>query len=68
MSILIDNEEWKNNPWYLEHGPEKVTYTAFYVGISICTIVGLTIIILNFVFCCCSPYKDYWRDPDTGNR
>jgi len=68
MSILHDKEEWMRNPWFQQHGREHADYTGFYVGISICTILRLTIIILNIVFCCCSPYKDYWRDPNTGNR
>jgi len=68
MSVLSDDTTWQNNPYYKEHGDEWSDYTGFYVAISICTLFGLSIIILNLVLCCCSPYKEYWRDPDTGNR
>lgn len=68
MSILIDTDEWKNNPWYQIHGKQHSDYTGFYVGISICTIVVLGLIAINVVICCCTPYKQYWRDPNTGNR
>ena len=68
MSVLIDDDTWKSNPWYQLYGPEKSDYTGFYIGITICTIFGLAVIILNFVLCCCTRYKYYWRDPNTGNR
>ncbi|GLG93490.1 Uncharacterized protein GBIM_00889 [Gryllus bimaculatus] len=43
-------------------------FTAFYIAITICTVLGGFLFILNIVFCCCSKYKDYWQDSDTGNR
>lgn len=68
MSILDDSEEWRENPDFKAAGPAWADYTGFYVGITICTVFVLGIIILNVVLGCCSPYKNYWRDPDTGNR
>lgn len=43
-------------------------FTPFYVVITICTVIGFTLFLLNIIFCCCSRYKDYWQDSDTGNR
>jgi len=68
MSILIDADEWKNNPWYQLHGDQPSDYTGFYVAITICTVVLFSLFGLNLVICCCGPYKHYWRDPNTGNR
>ena len=68
MSVLSDSEEWKNNPWFQIHGPQPSDYTSFYVGISFCTIIVFSLVILNLICCCCSPFKEYWRDPNTGNR
>ncbi|ODM93131.1 Virion egress protein UL34 [Orchesella cincta] len=68
MSVLSDFEDWRENPEFVSTGPDYSDYTGFYVGITICTLFGLSIILLNVVLCCCSPYRQYWRDPNTGNR
>ncbi|PSN57894.1 hypothetical protein C0J52_00217 [Blattella germanica] len=43
-------------------------FTAFYVTITICTVLGGFLFLLNIVLCCCSRYKHYWQDSNTGNR
>lgn len=48
--------------------PEFYDYTAFYAVISICSVVAVLLILVNVICCCCSEHKDYWSDPDTGNR
>lgn len=68
MSVLSDFDDWRENPEFVSTGSAFSDYTVFYVIISIVTVLALGIITLNFVFCCCSPYKHYWRDPNTGNR
>jgi len=43
-------------------------FTPFHVTIAVCTIVFAFILILNLVCCCSERYKNYWRNPHTGNR
>jgi hypothetical protein len=45
---------------------EKVygDFTSFYVTITICTVLGA--FLLNIALCCCSRYKKYWQDSNTG--
>jgi len=43
-------------------------FTAFYVTITICTVLGAFLFLLNIALCCCSRYKKYWQDSNTGNR
>ncbi|XP_069957564.1 uncharacterized protein wrm1 [Cherax quadricarinatus] len=48
--------------------PEFNDYTPFYVTITICTIVGVILILVNWICSCCHEHSKYWSDPDTGNR
>lgn len=64
--VLDDTEEFKKNPLYSHH--EHGDFTPFYVTITICTIIGFALIILNAFFCWCSTHRDYWVDSNTGNR
>jgi len=41
-------------------------FTAFYVTITICTVLGAFLFVLNIALCCCSRYKKYWQDSNTG--
>jgi hypothetical protein len=41
-------------------------FTAFYVTITICTVVGAFLFLLNIALCCCSRFKEYWQDSNTG--
>jgi hypothetical protein len=43
-------------------------YTGFYAGIGIAAIVFLLILLLNLIFCTCSPWRKYWLNRKTGNR
>ncbi|XP_069678025.1 uncharacterized protein wrm1 [Periplaneta americana] len=43
-------------------------FTSFYVTITICTVLGFLLFLLNIVLCCCSRHKYYWQDSNTGNR
>ncbi|KAJ9591019.1 hypothetical protein L9F63_027775 [Diploptera punctata] len=42
-------------------------FTPFYVTITICTVLGAFLFLLNIILCC-SRYKKYWQDSNTGNR
>ncbi|XP_050720205.1 uncharacterized protein LOC127000514 [Eriocheir sinensis] len=48
--------------------PEFFNYTPFYVGITFCTIIGIVLIMVNWICSCCHEHSKYWNDPDTGNR
>lgn len=41
-------------------------FTPFYATITICTLLGGFLFILNIVFGCCSSYREYWADGNTG--
>ena len=41
-------------------------FSAFYVTITICTVLGAFLFALNIILCCCSSYKKYWQDSNTG--
>jgi hypothetical protein len=41
-------------------------FTAFYVTVTICTVLGAFLFLLNIALCCCSRYKKYWQDSNTG--
>lgn len=41
-------------------------FTPFYIVITICSIIGLSLFILNIVLGCCSKYSAYWQDKHTG--
>lgn len=64
-----DRTAYMKNPFYRVFKEKEIgDFTTFYVWITICTIVGLALIILNVFFCWCSKHKYYWQDPNTGNR
>ncbi|KAF0309334.1 Zinc finger and BTB domain-containing protein 24 [Amphibalanus amphitrite] len=44
-------------------------FSGFYIGLGISLSLLLLLAFTNFVCCCCCPrYKEYIRDPRTGNR
>uniref|UniRef100_A0A069DP63 Uncharacterized protein n=1 Tax=Panstrongylus megistus TaxID=65343 RepID=A0A069DP63_9HEMI len=67
MSVNDDPNEFMKNPIYLKH-KEFGDFTAFYATITVCTIFGFALFILNIFFCWCSKHRDYWQDSNTGNR
>lgn len=68
MSTVEEREEYLYNPLrYLTpklHGD----YTPFYVTITIFTLFGLFLILLNSICGCCSENKWYWCGKYTGNK
>ncbi|KAF6204632.1 hypothetical protein GE061_018792 [Apolygus lucorum] len=62
-----DRNAYLKNPLSRSH-LEKGDFTPFYVTITICTLIGFALILLNVFFCWCSKHKYYWQDPNTGNR
>ncbi|RZB40132.1 hypothetical protein BDFB_001730 [Asbolus verrucosus] len=66
MSVLDERDEYKSNPYFQK--PEYGDFTPFYITVTICTIIGVSIFILNVVLGCCSRYSNYWNDRHTGNR
>ncbi|KAL1502364.1 hypothetical protein ABEB36_007513 [Hypothenemus hampei] len=54
---------------YDPHKGENVgNFSPFYIAITICTIIGFALFILNIFLGCCSRYSEYWNDRHTGNR
>ena len=43
-------------------------YTYFYVGIALCALLAALILALNLALGCCSPWRKYWTNRDSGNR
>lgn len=72
MSVVNDedfydfNATWLNSARPVKH--EHGDYTPFYVAITICSVIGGFLFILNIVFCWCSPHRHYWQDRHTGER
>ncbi|XP_044758300.1 uncharacterized protein LOC123316333 [Coccinella septempunctata] len=67
MSAVFDErEEYLKSPYFKKHIFSD--YSPFYITVTICAILGLSLFILNFVLGCCSKYSNYWNDRHTGNR
>ncbi|XP_012285165.1 uncharacterized protein LOC105702279 [Orussus abietinus] len=66
MSILDERKEYLNNPFFEKH--EYGDFTPFYITITICSVIGGFLFILNVAFCWCSRHREYWQDRHTGNR
>jgi len=67
MSTIEDERKaYLSNPYFTGH--IYGSFKPFYVTISICTVVLLSIIILNIILGCCSKHRKYWQDRHTGNR
>lgn len=66
MSILDERNDYLKNPYFTKH--EYGDFTPFYVAITICSVLGGFLFILNIAFCWCSRYRSYWQDRNTGNR
>jgi len=68
MSTVEERSEYLQNPFW---DPDKKIYgdfTAFYITIAICTVLGVFLFALNLICGCCSKHKGYWNDRWTGNR
>ncbi|KAJ8976352.1 hypothetical protein NQ317_005570, partial [Molorchus minor] len=44
---------------------EYSDFRPFYVAIGICTVIGISIFVLNIVLGCCSRHSRYWNDRHT---
>jgi hypothetical protein len=66
MSVFDDRDAYKSNPYFQKS--EYGDFTPFYITVTICTILGVSIFILNIVLGCCSRYSDYWNDRHTGKE
>ncbi|XP_055913806.1 uncharacterized protein LOC129947311 [Eupeodes corollae] len=66
MSTIDERKAYLNNPYFTGH--IYGNFSPFYVTITICTLVLLTVLILNIYLTCCSKYRKYWQDRHTGNR
>ncbi|XP_066939073.1 uncharacterized protein wrm1 [Macrobrachium rosenbergii] len=66
--MLVANNSLAAVNKYYGIKPEPSDYTTFYVGITICTIIGIVLIMVNWICSCCHEHSKYWNDPDTGNR
>lgn len=65
MSAVFDErEEYLKSPYFKKHIYSD--FSPFYITVTICAIVGLSIFILNFVLGCCSRHSNYWNDRHTG--
>lgn len=63
-SPFDEREEYLKNPFLKR---EYGDFTSFYVTVAICTIFGVFLLVLNITLCC-SRYKDYWCDSNTGKE
>ncbi|XP_050517854.1 uncharacterized protein LOC126892372 [Diabrotica virgifera virgifera] len=67
MSSILDHRyEYLNNKYFRKH--EYGDFTPFYITITICSILALTIFLINLFLGCCSRHSEYWQDRYTGNR
>lgn len=64
MSVLEERDEYLKSPYFEKH--EYGDFTPFYVTVSILTILGVTLFVLNIALGCCSRYSGYWNDRHTG--
>ncbi|KAK5642941.1 hypothetical protein RI129_009108 [Pyrocoelia pectoralis] len=66
---IFDNRDaYLQNTYFQHHKREYGDYTAFYITVTVCTILFTFILVLNIVLGCCSRYSTYWNDRHTGNR
>lgn len=66
MSTIDERQAYLNNPYFTGH--IYGNFSPFYVTIAICTVILVSIILLNVILACCTKHKHYWRDRHTGNR
>lgn len=67
MSTVQDQrDDYIKNPYFTGH--IYGNFSPFYVTIAVCTVLFVTIVLLNVVLGCCSKHRRYWQDRHTGNR
>lgn len=63
-SVFDERDAYLRSPYFVK---EKTgDFTPFYIAVTICTIIGLSIFLLNIILGCCSRYSEYWNDRHTG--
>lgn len=63
-SVFDDRTAYLRSPYYTK---EKTgDYTPFYIAVTICSILGVSIFLLNIILGCCSRYSGYWNSRHTG--
>lgn len=65
-SIFENKDAFLQNTYFQNHKREYGDFTAFYITVTICTLLFVFIIVLNIVLGCCSNYSHYWQDRHTG--
>nr|CAH7757778.1 unnamed protein product [Callosobruchus chinensis] len=63
-SVLDERDAYLKSPYFKKH--EYSDFSPFYITITICTVIGLTIFLINIFLGCCSRYSEYWNDRHTG--
>ncbi len=63
----VEGPEYDYNPNYNQERLHS-DYTGFYLGISLCLAVAILLLALNVLLGCCSPWRSYWNNRNTGNR
>ena len=63
----VDGPNFDYNPNY-NQDRAHADYTLFYLGIGLCALLLLILLVINVALGCCSPWKKYWRNRNTGNR
>ena len=63
----VDGPNFDYNPNYNQERAHA-DYTGFYVGILLCALFAALLIALNVALGCCSPWRKYWANRNTGNR
>ena len=62
--------EGPNYNYHPDYNQELIhsDYSHFYAGIGICALIAILLLIFNLIFGCCSPWKNYWNNKNTGNK
>lgn len=63
-SVFDDKDAYMRSPYYIQD--KTGIFTPFYITIAFCTIIGVSIFLVNFVLGCCSQHSTYWNDRYTG--
>lgn len=66
MTTIEERTEYLNNPFFEKH--LYGNWSPFYRTITVCMVLLVVLLLLNFFLGCLSKYKDYWQDRHTGNR
>lgn len=68
MSTLEEREEFRYNPLMYLTPKLYGDYSPFYITITVFTIFGIFLILINAICGCCSNNREYWCGKHTGNK